>query len=91
MTFIGSKADNGAIHRVQVLSFNDDPRASAVDIVNMVNTCHGDYQRCGEGVRGALRDVPVKAAVGQHSCDLWLLFVVKHLGCEDRRLVDENT
>lgn len=34
---------------------------------------------------------PVKATVRQNSCNLWVVFVVKHFGREDRRLVDEDT
>lgn len=34
--------------------------------------------------------LPVKTAVGQDGCDLWVFFVIKHLGGEDGGLVDED-
>lgn len=83
MALVGFEADDGAINRVQVLPLNHNLGTPAI---------HTNYWLfwAAEPKAGAFTGLPVKATVGQDSCDLWVVFIIEHLGGEDGGLVDED-
>lgn len=87
MALVGFEADDGAINRVQVLPLNHNLRTPAIQTNKRLFWAGDQKERASDEKMSGL---PVKTAVGQHSGDLWVFFVVKHLGGEDGGLVDED-
>lgn len=87
MALIGFEADDGAINRVQVLPLNRNLRTPAIQTNNWLFWAGERRKRVSDE---KITGLPVKTTVGQDSCDLWVFFIIKHLGGEDGGLVDED-
>lgn len=86
MALVGFEADDGAINRVQVLPFNHNLGTPAIQTNNWLFWANEQKWVSDEKITSS----PVKTTVGQDSCDLWVFFIIKHLGSEDGGLVDKD-